>query len=373
MQDKTNTAPVDKPLNQLFYELVRVSIGTQDSLTRVPAEQEWFDLYQMSKKQSMIGVCFAGVLKIRNEQTSYAVNLPKPLYLKWVGMTAKIKKKNALMNQRTDEVLAHFRSLDIPCTILKGQGIAQLYGPLSEVRHAGDIDVWLSCTRQQLYKNSIDTFGRLEGVTYHHIHYPLFPDVEVEAHVWPSMLPNPWHNKRLQKFSLLHAPTAGCPDIPSLPFLRVYIPVHIYTHFCGHGVGFRHLLDFYYVMTQGVTETEKQDAMRWAESLGMRRFMSALMWVSVHVLGMNPELCLCEPSEEDGLFLLSEVMQTGNMGHMDERIDRKQLSTPVGRYLFNVRHGIKLISICPHYTFWQPLWNIYQYFYCKYLVLRYKG
>lgn len=373
MQDKTNTAPVDKPLNQLFYELVRVSIGTQDSLTRVPAEQEWSDLYRMSKKQSMIGVCFAGVLKIRNEQTSYAVNLPKPLYLKWVGMTAKIKKKNALMNQRTDEVLAHFRSLDIPCTILKGQGIAQLYGPLSEVRHAGDIDVWLPCTRQQLYKNSIDTFGRLETVRYHHISYPLYSDVEVEAHTWPYMLPNPIQNRRFRQFSMQHAPTLTGPDTPSLAFNRVFIPLHIYSHFCEYGVGFRHLLDFYFVMIQGVTETEKQDAMRWAESFGMRRFMSALMWVSVHVLGMNPELCLCEPSEEDGLFLLSEVMQTGNMGHMDERIDRKQLSTPVGRYLHNIQRCLTVAKICPSYSLWQPIANVYQYFYCKYLVLRYKG
>ena len=133
----------------------------------------------------------------------------------------------------------------------------------------------------------------------------------------------------------------------------------------------RHLLDTYYVMTQGVTEAEKQETMRWAKAFGMQRFMSALMWVSVNVLGMNPALSLCEPSEADGRFLLSEVMQSGNMGHMDKRIDRKQLRTPVGRYLFNVRHSIQLMTICPHYALWEPVWNVYQYFYCKYLVFRY--
>ena len=38
----------------------------------------------------------------------------------------------------------------------------------------------------KLYDYSLKTFGKLEGLTYHHIHFPIWVDVEIEAHTWPS-------------------------------------------------------------------------------------------------------------------------------------------------------------------------------------------
>lgn len=44
-------------LNEIFFELIRVAIGTQDSLSRVPSAKAWKGLYDMAKKQSLVGVC----------------------------------------------------------------------------------------------------------------------------------------------------------------------------------------------------------------------------------------------------------------------------------------------------------------------------
>lgn len=43
----------------LFFELIRVAIGTQESLSRLLSACEWGELYKAAKKQSLIGVCFA--------------------------------------------------------------------------------------------------------------------------------------------------------------------------------------------------------------------------------------------------------------------------------------------------------------------------
>ena len=37
---------------QLFFELIRVAIGSQDMLSRPPLAEEWKQLYAMAKKQS---------------------------------------------------------------------------------------------------------------------------------------------------------------------------------------------------------------------------------------------------------------------------------------------------------------------------------
>ena len=45
----------------LFIELIRVAIGNQECLSRLPSEREWGKLYKMAEKQSLIGICFAGL------------------------------------------------------------------------------------------------------------------------------------------------------------------------------------------------------------------------------------------------------------------------------------------------------------------------
>ncbi len=42
----------------LFYELVRVALGTQDRLSRTPTEEEWRMLFDMAEKQAVDGITY---------------------------------------------------------------------------------------------------------------------------------------------------------------------------------------------------------------------------------------------------------------------------------------------------------------------------
>ena len=77
-------------MNQLFYELIQVALGTRICLSRTPNETEWVKLYSMAKKQSLVGVCFAGVKKLQTQRQ----DPPEMLYLTWLSMAAKIQQKN---------------------------------------------------------------------------------------------------------------------------------------------------------------------------------------------------------------------------------------------------------------------------------------
>lgn len=67
----------------LFYELIRVAIGTQENLSRLPSEHEWGRLYKMAEKQSLIGVCFAGLQRLgADSDVGFArIGMSKMLYL----------------------------------------------------------------------------------------------------------------------------------------------------------------------------------------------------------------------------------------------------------------------------------------------------
>lgn len=223
-------------IEQLFFELICVAIGSSNNLSHTPSAHNWGELYKMAKKQSLVGICFAGVQKLVDSEHEDYCGMNEMLYLTWMGMTAKIQQKNEQMNVRTEETLDYFRAKGFYCQVLKGQGIAALYeyggsngakgsngSSLRNLRQSGDVDVWINSSRKELYELSLKEIGKLEGLTYHHIHYPIFEDCEIEAHTWPSFLTNPLMNNRFQKFCSQYTPTSDSQDTPSLTFNRVFI------------------------------------------------------------------------------------------------------------------------------------------------------
>lgn len=362
-------------IDTLFFELIRVSIGTQESpstglragLSRLPSEAEWEVLLDMAVKQSLVGVCFCGIHQLGADSDEGYINIgmSEDLYFDWMGTAAQINMKNELMDGSTKDALAYFRSKGFACQVLKGQGIAKLYGDLRGFRQSGDVDVWLNISRKELYALSQKDLGKVEGITYHHIHFPIFEDCEVEAHLHPSFLSSPRRNKALKEFCEIYEPKEGCADTPSLAFNRVYILLHCYRHFCGHGVGFRQLLDYYFVLRQGFTEEEKSETVKWISTLGMKRFATAMMWLMKDVFGLDERYMLCEANEEYGRFLLDEVMKSGNFGHGNDE-DRISGSA-AKRYLYNIKRDIRTVKICPHEALWDPVFNVYQYLMTKFI------
>ena len=52
-------------INKFFFELIKVSIGAIGCLGKTPTSEEWKALYDVALKQSLLGICFAGVQKLQ--------------------------------------------------------------------------------------------------------------------------------------------------------------------------------------------------------------------------------------------------------------------------------------------------------------------
>ena len=142
-------------MEQLFFELIRVALGSQYTLSRAPSSKEWKQLYDMSKKQSLVGICFAGLQKLFNldhqeprtnnpqpDSTQYpeliTQNLNEDLYYKWMGMSAKIQHRNDVVNRQCVELQKRLREDGFRSCILKGQGVAKWY---KETLSAPSLDI----------------------------------------------------------------------------------------------------------------------------------------------------------------------------------------------------------------------------------------
>ena len=51
-------------IDNIFFELIQVAIGNRICLSHSPTAEEWKALYEIAKKQSLVGVCFAGVQRL---------------------------------------------------------------------------------------------------------------------------------------------------------------------------------------------------------------------------------------------------------------------------------------------------------------------
>ena len=110
-------------IERLFFTLIKVAIGKEGVLCKTPTSKEWQQLYDMAKKQSLVGVCFAGVQKQVNQHQE----LPEMLYLTWMGMAAKIQQRNEVVNQQCEEVQKMLAEKGFRSCIFKGQAVASLY------------------------------------------------------------------------------------------------------------------------------------------------------------------------------------------------------------------------------------------------------
>lgn len=340
----------------LFIELIQVALGNRDSLSRVPSAVEWGVLYKESIKQTVAGIAFEGVKKLPDTQRP-----PQMLLFEWIALSEQIRQRNKQIDKQTREIWSHLKKDGLDSAILKGQGIATLYGELAPYRQSGDIDIWVKGGYKAVCDYVQQTLPT-DDLAYHRFHYPYFEDTEVELHHRPTLMRNLLDDRKLAKWynsfgadSFIYLENKGF-AVPSLEFNRIFILTHIYRHFLFEGIGLRQMMDYYFVLrAQNDGSCHMDDVRRALHELRLTRFAEAMMWILNTQFGLEEKYLICGMNEKEGRFVLSEVCQTGNFGHSDTRYKYK--------FLFKLRrqiaHGAHLLLHYPSEVVWTPVWLLY--------------
>ena len=230
-----------------------MAIGNRQTLSRVPIPEEWEEIYEMSKKQSLAGIAFAGVERLPQEQMP-----PGKRIRQWAVKAEKIREHNVKVSEDCRVISRFFEEKGFDCVILKGQGNFAYYPEwLQGLRSAGDIDVWVlpkskidgngnvnwnynkdnkdnetqskiatktkrpsdyeDENRELLNSGTLEPLNfmnhpvrsviefclskkRGEYVYYHNLDFPVLKATPVEVHYRPTWLYNPFKNRVLQKW-----------------------------------------------------------------------------------------------------------------------------------------------------------------------------
>ena len=343
-------------MNKVLFELVRVALSTQVDLSCVPSSKEWKILYDLASKQTLLGVCFAGVQLLRKNGCGSVRNLSQTLFMQWLRMAVSIQQRNELMDGLSFDMWTRLDKAGLKAALLKGQGIALLYGELATLRQSGDIDMWVKGGFDRVNEYIQHTCPS-NDVAYHRFHYNIYKETEVELHFRPTLMHNLFDNRKLQRWCDKCANfvlTEKGFSVPPASFNRIFILTHIYRHFLFEGVGLRQIVDYFFVLkADKIDEEEKEKSMRLISNLRMKRFAEAIMWVLHECLGLQTDYLLCQPNDKEGHFILSEIMQTGNFGQDDTRYKGNS------KLKMMARRSVHLLIHYPSEVVWTPIWPVY--------------
>ena len=326
-------------IENAFFELLRIALGTQEKMTVALNDAEWKDVAQMAVKQSVLGILFTAVETLPEEQRPY-----NDLYIDMYKWVDTIEQRNEHMNKLTASVSNRFRKDGFPNCILKGQGVALLY-PKPLRRHSGDVDVWLKGKRKDIIKY-VKKIPSAEKAEYLHIGFKLNKKDIIEVHFRPSYSFNFVVNHRLQKWfdeqldeQINHFVTLPgnekLTSVPTLEFNAIYILHHIYRHFFNEGIGLRQVIDYFYVLKalgESITESKKKELLETLSLVGLEKFAKSFFWILKELFRIDEKLLFVPLDEKGGEKVLNEILFTGNMGHGDPNMGKTRSQRIIHRY-----------------------------------------
>lgn len=352
---------------ELFIELLQVAIGSRAVLSRIPSERDWERIYRTALKQSVVGLLFSAVEKLNAGDSSLKPGTS--LFYQWLGEVTQIEAQNQRMNEAAVELCRMFRKDGIRSCVLKGQGLARLY-PEPLRRQSGDIDLWVEGIRERTLRYLKGKGYETGAVVIHHVDAKIIEGVESEIHFLPIWMYNPWFNRRLQEFfrTCQEEQFANYEDgagfcYPTAEFNIVYCLTHLFHHLLDEGIGLRQVVDYYFVLANEELK-DKSDKIKVTETLrtlGLLKFAGAMMWVLQEICGMPSDWLICRPDERRGKRLLAEIMETGNMGHYDERYQKGTAESALHRNLRKSQRWMKLAKEYPSEVVCIPVWKMWHW------------
>lgn len=351
----------------LFFQLLQVAIGTRAGLEADPTAQEWNTLFGLCKKQGLLGIAFGAIQQLPQNQWP-----PRMLKLKWAAQAQQLEKDNAQLASHCATLQQMLQQDGFWACILKGQGNLAYYpSHLKGLRKCGDIDVWMvpvaACSypkRQVVDYVLHQTPGQF--VCYLHVDFPIWEGIPIEVHFRPSFLCSPFRNARLQQWFAQQEKRCAVQHpqgflMPTVSFNVIYQLLHLYKHLFEEGIGLRQLLDYAMVLRAYREEGQMglKTLMSTIDSLGMHRFTTAVMYILKHVFRMPDDQLLCAPHEDEGEFLLDEVLAAGNLGRHDDRI--RYGGGGVRHAWEKLKHNARLVNHYPEEVLWEPFFRIWHW------------
>lgn len=340
---------------ELFFELIQVALGRRQALSKNYSADDWQEAFDISNSQVVEGLALLGAEQLPPEQ------LPsKELMMQWTFNCAHFASKNARLDKAAQKVVENFARQGWRTCILKGQGLATLY-PVPSRRHAGDIDVWIDAPARDVIQYA-HKYCPGSDVVYHHVDFPIWENISVELHFFPSFLYVPGNDRCLQDFfarskdrvmerKVTLADGKSVAPCPDSEFNAVYLLCHIFNHLMEEIIVLRQYIDYYYVLRDIKDADTHQRVAKEVEAIGLTGLARGVMFVLQEFLGLENEYMFVEPDEHIGQFLQKEIMRSDVVKELERRNNQGTFS----HFIDRTHRSLFTMRYFPKESIWSPI------------------
>jgi hypothetical protein len=379
-----------------YLSFIRFCLSDEKDVPADVAKIDWEELLNFAKKHAIVGVVARTLLhdqRLANSEVFLRNRPSEDQVMDWMSLMVKIEQDNQKCDGVAAWTIRNFKKTGFDACILKGQGVNLLYPTRSE-RMSGDVDIWVrpkhSDTSQNetidvLVQQSKDVERVLEEcrkvmpdakACYHHVEFVSKQNIPIEVHYRPQWLSNPWHNRKLQRYFMTHADEqfrhhCELSDgqvlvTPTAEFNVIFMLSHIYNHLLHEGIGFRQLIDYFYLLKSvRWSDTSRSQLQRVMSDCGLLAIGQGVSWMMVKVLELDEAHIIVTPSERYGRILLREVLAGGNFGKHDERTLSGVYRSPIMANLQRLNRDIRFLFYFPSESLWEPFFRLYHFFWRK--------
>lgn len=352
----------------LLLELLQVSLGIRDSLSRVPSSVEWEGLLNESQLQAVSGICVDGIERLPDNQRP-----PFDILMQWIGLCQIIETQNTLHKS----VLIKTRD----CLAIGGVKVAFMKGLVCGSRYAnhkrracGDIDFVVEENDFAKTLDLLETIGTVDRELIHEHHGMAFvDDVQLEPHYKVHNFQNPSVDKAMQKLFAEVFPQKlveieiGGEKIPVFPpaFECALLVGHMVNHVYAEGLGLRQVVDLMMFIQKEHEAIKYEECQRYLWLMKMERALRIFAFVCEEYLGMSHGFLSIEYTAKEKQFankLMEDILEVGNFGRGADYLGKNKAFMPMKSYLWVVGRCMKLGYLCPAEARWWPVSKFVRYY-----------
>lgn len=277
---------------KLLLELVAVAMGNRDSLTVVPTQAEWSDIYGLAEAQGLVGIVFSAIEKLPKSA------LPEmDLLMDWLGQTEYMKTNYEVYQHTIAKLAEVYNAQYLRMMVLKGYGCSLVY-PVPALRPCGDIDIYLYTKekgRDGVYTQFADDLIHtrfavdVDKELRHHTQFE-FEGFTVENH--NTILEIHTHKSSRVLNEMLEGLVKDCTPVkvcgqeiwlPSVKFNSIHLLRHMANDFATYKTSMRHVLDW--ATFVNANDVDWAFVQKVAKESNMHKFLDAINSICVGYLG----------------------------------------------------------------------------------------
>ena len=214
----------DSPLTGVFFSLLRSGLYSRPlspeefSPLETLDTRTWVEIVKLARQQSVAGLIYFAITLLPD-----SIRIPGDIVLVLMAGAEEIRHGNQHKALVTDQLMSRFKARGLEPLVMKGLTVARYY-PEPELRHSGDIDLYLPKQKIPEAVNCLTAPHPASDGSFHSKE----DGVDIDLH---------------DRYFDLHCRSSVLPE-PGTPEATVLmLSAHILKHAIGPGIGIRQLCD----------------------------------------------------------------------------------------------------------------------------------